>query len=71
MKFSFGQSEHERIEIDVLRYEHQPTGEYYDDNWLSVQITVHAGAFRGRVDAAIFAGELPRFSPAFAPSTRR
>jgi hypothetical protein len=37
MTFSFSQSQHERIEVEVLRYERQPVGEYHDDNWLMVQ----------------------------------
>lgn len=61
MIFSFGQSEHERLEIDVLRYERQPVGEYYDDNWLVVEICVRAGRFRGKVSATILAGELDGF----------
>ncbi len=61
MTFSFGQSEHERLEIDVLSYERQPVGEYYDDNWLRVEIRVHAGGFRGKVSATILAAELDGF----------
>src|SRR5579859_55774 len=67
MKFSFGQSEHERIEIEVLRYERTAVGEYYDDNWLTTQIRVHAGGFRGRVDAAVLTGELTAFLGALRP----
>jgi hypothetical protein len=58
---SFGGTRHERLEIDVRRYERQPTGEYYDDNWLSVQITVAAGAFEGSFDAAFLTSELVAF----------
>ena len=61
MILSFGQSEHERIEIDVLNYERQPIGEYYDDNWLVVEIRVHAGGFRGKVSTTILAAELDGF----------
>ena len=67
MKFSFGQSEHERIEIEVLRYENAPVGEYYDDNWLRSQIRVRTGGFRGRVDAAVLAGELSAFFAGLRP----
>ena len=35
MTFSFGQSERERIEVEVFGYERQPVGEYWDDNWLT------------------------------------
>jgi hypothetical protein len=61
MTFSFGQSKHERIEVEVLRYERQPVGEYDDDNWLTVKIRVSAGGFRGSVDAAIVTAEFIPF----------
>ena len=48
MTFSFGQSQHERIDLDVLRYEREPVGEYHDDNWLTVKIQVCAGNPRAR-----------------------
>ncbi len=67
MKFSFGQSEHERIEADVVRYERPAAGEYYDDNWLTTQIRVQAGGFRGQVDAALLTGELSSFLAALWP----
>jgi hypothetical protein len=67
MKFSFGQSEHEQIEVDVLRYERAPVGEYYDDNWLTAQIRVRAGGFRGEVDAAVLTGELGAFLTGLRP----
>ena len=61
MIFSFGQSEQERIEVDVQHYERAPVGEYYDDNWLTTQVRVRAGGFRGNVDAAILTVELVAF----------
>src|SRR5687767_3628634 len=61
MTFSFGQSQHERIEVDVLRYERSPVGEYHDDNWLTAQMRVCVGGFRGKVDAAIVTDELAAF----------
>lgn len=62
MIFSFGtRSNNERIEIDVLRYERQPVGEYYDDNWLITKITVGAGGFRGKVDVSLMTDELKEF----------
>jgi hypothetical protein len=67
MKFSFGQSEHERIEVEVVRYERPAAGEYYDDNWLTTQIRVRAGGFRGQVDAAVLTGELGAFLTALRP----
>jgi len=67
MTFSFGQSQHERIEVDVLRYERTAVGEYYDDNWLTTQIRVRAGGFRGQLDAAVLTGELASFLDALRP----
>jgi hypothetical protein len=67
MIFSFGQAEQERIEVDVLGYERAATGEYWDDNWLSVLITVRAGGFRGKADAAIQTSELVKFTSELEP----
>jgi hypothetical protein len=62
MVFSFGQSERERFEADVLRYERSLVGEYYDDNWLTVELNVRVGGFRGRAEAAILTFELVKFA---------
>jgi hypothetical protein len=62
MIFSFGQTEQERIEVDVLGYERAPIGEYHDDNWLRVELRVQAGGFCGKAAAAIFTDELIRFA---------
>ena len=62
MIFSFGQSERERIEVDVLGYERSPTGDYHDDNWLTVKIKVSAGGFHGQTDAAIMTYEIAAFT---------
>jgi hypothetical protein len=61
MKFSFGDLEHKSLEVDILAYERAPVGEYYDDNWLTSQIRVRAGGFRGQIDAAILTSELAGF----------
>jgi len=58
---SFGQSERERIEIDVISYERSPVGEYYDDNWLTVEIRVSVGGFSGKAKAAFLTGEFVDF----------
>lgn len=58
---SFGGERHERVEIDVRKYEREPTGEYYDDNWLDIRVTVAVGAFRGSFDAAFQVAELVEF----------
>jgi len=64
MIFSFGHSEHERVEIDVLGYEYSSVSEYYEDgNWLTVKAAVWAGGFHGKINAAIFTDELAHFLP--------
>jgi hypothetical protein len=67
MTFSFGQSERERIEVDVLRYERAPVGEFHDDNWLTVAIRVRAGGFSGDAKAAFITEELTRFLSELRP----
>jgi hypothetical protein len=67
MFFSFGQSERERIEVNVLRYERAPVGDYYDDNWLKIEISVQAGGFEEKVNAAILTEDLERFLSQLRP----
>ena len=67
MIFSFGHSEQERVEVDVLHYERAPVGEYHDNNWLSVEIRVCAGGFRGKAAAAILTHELVEFASRIRP----
>jgi hypothetical protein len=67
MTFSFGPSERERIEVDVLRYERSPVGEYHDDNWLASQVSVCVGGFRGKVDLAIVTDEVAAFLTQLRP----
>jgi hypothetical protein len=61
MIFSFGESENERIEIDVHGYERPAVGDSDDDNWLSVMISVKAGGFRGKAGASFITSELSAF----------
>ena len=67
MIFSFGHSERERIEVEVFGYERAPVGEYWDDNWLTVEIRVQAGGFKGKASAAILTGELASFLSQLRP----
>jgi hypothetical protein len=67
MTFAFGRAEHERVEIDVHGYERAPVGEYWDDNWLRVDIRVRAGGFRGMVSATIITSELAEFLSELRP----
>jgi len=67
MMFSFGHSEQERIEVEVHGYERAAVGEYYDDNWLTVEIRVRAGGFRGKASATIITAELTKFLSELRP----
>jgi hypothetical protein len=67
MIFSFGHSERERIEVDVLHYERAPVGEFYDDNWLKIEVRVQAGGFYGKCSAAIITEDLVRFASELHP----
>ncbi len=67
MTLSFGHSEQERIEVEVHGYERAPVGEHYDDNWLTVEIRVRAGGFRGKASATIITGELTKFLSELRP----
>jgi hypothetical protein len=67
MTFSFGQSERERIEAEVFGYERQRVGEYWDDNWLTVEIRVQAGRFRGNARAAFITDDLVGFVSQLRP----
>lgn len=51
----------EQLRIDVLGYEREPVGEYFDDNWLSVAVEVKAGGFTGFVSASFLTGEIEAF----------
>ena len=60
-RVAFGGEEHERLEIVVHGYERQATGDFHDDNWLSVDVSIQAGSFRGRFHAAFLTTELKAF----------
>ena len=51
MKFALGGEEYERIEVDVAGYEREPVGQFYDDNWLPVTVSVTVGRFVGQFSA--------------------
>jgi hypothetical protein len=62
--FFIGGLERQRIEVTVRGYERAPTGDYHDDNWLRVRVSVSAGGFTGRYDAAFLTAELVSFRDA-------
>lgn len=57
----FGLKQHERLTIAVHGYERPAVGEFYDDNWLRVVVSIHCGAFRGEFDAAFLTSEIDAF----------
>jgi hypothetical protein len=59
--FAFGGEERERVEVEAHGYERAPTGEYYDDNWLRSSVSIAAGAFSGKFDAAFLTAEFLGF----------
>ena len=59
--FSLGESKHERVEVTVSGYERQPSGDYHDDNWLTVKVSLAVGGFSGRFQASFLTAELMEF----------
>ena len=59
--FSLGSSESEKVAVSVRNYERSVTGDYHDDNWLSVRVEVGAGAFSGEFDAAFLTEDFVGF----------
>lgn len=58
MIISFGQSVHERVEIEVLPYEREQNPEYWDEHWLAVDVRVRVGGFRAKLPATFVLNEL-------------
>ena len=59
--FHIGGAEHERVEVCIRSYEYAPTGEYHDDNWLAVKVSLSVGAFRGSFQASFLTEEIVLF----------
>jgi hypothetical protein len=59
--FSIGTTKTESILVTVNNYERGVTGEYYDDNWVNVKVSIAAGAFTGTFDAAFLTHDFVRF----------
>jgi len=55
--FSIGGTERERVAVEVASYERSVTGDYHDDNWLYVTVTVSVGAFDGTFPATFLTEE--------------
>jgi hypothetical protein len=56
--FVLGIEKTEQITLSVINYERPASGEHYDDNWLSCEVQVRAGAFRGKYSANFLTFEL-------------
>lgn len=65
--FSLGRSKKEQVVVTVYGYERSVTGEYFDDNWVSVEVSVSAGAFSGRYQAAFLTEDFVRFQSSLQP----
>jgi hypothetical protein len=48
------------VSIEVSGREHPDTSDYWDGNWLSSRVTVHAGGFHGAFDVSLRAEEFAR-----------
>ena len=60
--FSLGGAERERVAVTVASYERrEPAGEYWDDNWVAVEVVVLVGRFRAKYSASFMTAELLAF----------
>jgi hypothetical protein len=59
--FSIGGSERNRVTVEVVNYERAALGEYHDDNWVNVAVSVSAGAFSGTFPASFITDEFVSF----------
>jgi len=60
-KFLLGSSGRECVEIDIMGYERELVGEYYDDNWVRGNVSVIVGGFTGKFNAAFLTEDFSRF----------
>lgn len=63
MLFEVGVSDSEKLKIKIIGYEREATGEYYDDNWLSVKVGLSFGGFQGAFGAAFLTRDFHSFLP--------
>ena len=59
--FSIGGSERNRVTVEVVNHERPASGEYHDDNWVNVAVSVSAGAFSGTYPASFITDEFVSF----------
>lgn len=55
--FTLGPAQGDHIAIHAYAYERTPSGEFYDDNWLSCEVDIRAGAFAGRYPASVLTAD--------------
>lgn len=61
VSLSIAASEHQSVTIEVQSYERGVTGDYHDDNWLNVIVSVKAGGFAGRFSASFLTDDFSSF----------
>ena len=59
--FHIGDKAAEHITVDVVSREHPDKSDYWDGNWLTAEIEVASGPFRGNYRAALRAEEFVHF----------
>jgi hypothetical protein len=59
--FSIGGSQQNNVTVEVVSYERPASGEYHDDNWVNVAVSVSAGAFSGSFRATFITDEFVAF----------
>jgi hypothetical protein len=60
-RIHIGGQDREFLSIEIVTRERsEPSGEYFDDNWLSCVIDVRAGGFRGSVPCSLLAEDFLR-----------
>lgn len=49
------------VEVEVLCYERGPTGDYHDDNWVTVKVLLRVAGFNGAFGAAFLTRDFVDF----------
>ncbi len=61
LSFYFGGEEKDRVEVQIHGYEREPTGEYFDDNWVNVSVHLSVGSFSGHYTATFLTSDFVSF----------
>jgi len=61
-----GDPDGEHIRVAVLRRTRRDSGEYYDDNWLEVRISIRVSGFHADYSAALMTSDLASLRDALA-----